>query len=171
MATFARRLSLTVLAAMFGTLGVVQVLSLIGAVTSLTIKADKSGRFATVLQESTLPDKQAGFERAAFVSTTRESDQPTRVSFLRLDVSAAGHTVLVACDFPFVGWNSLGQTYVSQGWEIVDRRIVSLPVQQDRLQSPFVAIIFAVRTAARECSSTACSTAPRVRCCHPAPPA
>ena len=139
-ATFARRLSLTALAAMFGTLGVVQVLSLIGAVTSLTIKADKTGRLASVLQESTLPDKQAGFERAAFASTTRESDQPARSHSAVWTYRRPGLEALVACDFPFVGWNSLGQTYVSQGWEIVDYGIVSLPVQQDRLQSPFVAI-------------------------------
>jgi len=148
---------------MFATLGVVQILSLIGASSVLTIKADATDRFASALVESTLPDNQTGFERAGFVSTTREAISQLGYHSAVWTYRRPGLEALVACDFPFVGWNSLGQSYVSQGWEIVDRRIVSLPVKQDRLHSPFVSITLRGADGRTERSSTACSTAPRVR--------
>ena len=131
LATFVRRSSLASLAAMFAGLGTLQVIAMLGS-GSTHVVVEKTPQLVESLQGSTLPVEQSGF-------TLTQFDTKRRAVASGLGVHSAEWLYLrpkahaeVACDFPFVGWNELDQSYRAQGWDIIERRIIVLPADKDR---------------------------------------
>lgn len=137
LATFAGRLSLSTLAAMFGGLGTLQVIAILGFATSQMVQ-EKTDRLVGLLQRSTLPEEQNGFKLARFETTQQEFAGELGVHSAKWVYQRPQAQAEVVCDFPFGGWDDLNQTFRGKGWDVIERQIIALPADRDPTQASLV---------------------------------
>lgn len=137
----ARIMALPVLATLFGVLGVIQLATIYGPGRTLTVVADRTEQLASTLDERTLPREQSGFRQTAFDKKTREAGSDLGRHSATWTYRRGTVEAVVACDFPFVGWHALEQSYQAQGWDVVERDIVVPPSDQDPSQAGLVQVV------------------------------
>jgi exosortase/archaeosortase family protein len=116
-------------AALYLALGVVQVLALRvpkPAAGDLTGSPTRLLAIAESLEGELLPEEQAGWRRTDF--SVRQRDQRSEFGeFSRIwSYQSAGAAAAFALDYPFYGWHDLTACYRGQGWEVAQRRVVTV---------------------------------------------
>lgn len=136
---FARRLTLTTLAAMFAGLGALQFVALLGT-GGARVLPEVTEALCGVLDRNTLAEQQSGFAMSSFAKRQRPAASQFGVHAAEWQYRMGEIDALVACDFPFVGWNELEENYRAQGWEVVTRRVVVLLGKHDAHRVPMVEV-------------------------------
>ena len=107
-------------------------------IRSTHVVVEKTDQLVESLQRSTLPVEQSGFTLTRFDAKRRAVASELGVHSAEWLYERPKAHAEVACDFPFVGWNELDQSYRAQGWDIIERRIIVLPADKDPAQVPLV---------------------------------
>jgi hypothetical protein len=127
---------LAIVAALFAALGVIQILTFAGAGTLMRAVVEKKERLTTAFDKTTLPESQNGWQQISFQheerDVTSELGQHSMVWRYQRPLAEA----TVCCDFHFVGWHPLADSYQAQGWETLSRDVVILSEQE----APFVRV-------------------------------
>ena len=89
--------------------------------SSRTANSDLQIRHLRSAQESLLPDSWNDWQRIGFESIARQEGDPNGQISQQWRYQRDDQTIVVSIDGPFVGWHSLGNCLVGQGWEIQER--------------------------------------------------
>ncbi|MBL7039192.1 MAG: exosortase U [Pirellulaceae bacterium] len=114
------------LAGAFAGLGVIQLLAFLP--NSLESRLDRTKDVAQLkasLVETTLPERLNGWQRVAFQTETRKPSSDLGSHSFIWRYAGTKEQLVVAFDFPFVGWHELTRCYRARGWRITEQKIVS----------------------------------------------